>query len=347
MPDRQHIRLARWLHQIWQDWLGRRTGQDYEWSQLKRGWERVLETYRRCQLAQEHGLFLCLPGLRADLLAALTGLADAITILRASCQSAPKQELTQSHWYQEVVQLHDEFPAVTFLRGEGKLSVETPAITLAGVELGAFSIDFKKDRSSPTINDFVITALDANPASQNDDVTHPHVKDGELCAGDAKEGIKVALASGRLVDVFLLIQSVLQNYNPNSAYVKLDQWHGTPCTDCSRTVDPDDSYSCNRCGNTLCDNCFSSCSSCSSSFCPGCIRGCTACHVDCCESCLDLSEGNGDPLCRDCRTNCDGCDKLVGKDELDEESQLCQACSDQEEEELPEETPVTQEVSHS
>jgi len=38
---------------------------------------------------------------------------------------------------------------------------------------------------------------------------------------------------------------------------------------------------------------------------------------------------------------------VVGKDELDEETQLCQACSDQEEEEQPEETPVTQEALHS
>lgn len=347
MPDRQHIRLARWLHQIWLDCLGRSSEHCYEWSQFRRGWERVLQTYRRCQLAQEHGLFLCLPGIQSELGSALVGLADVITVLRTAYQPTPVLDLTQSHWYQEVVQLYDEFPAVTFLKAEGKLSVETPAITLAGVELGAFSIDFKKDKSRPTINDFVITALDANPASQNDDVTHPHVKDGDLCTGDATEPIKAALASGRLVDAFLLIQSVLQTYNPNSAYVKLEQWNGTPCSDCSRSVDPEDSYSCNRCGNTLCDHCFSSCSSCSSSFCPGCVRGCASCHSDCCESCLELSEGKGNPLCRDCRTNCDRCDKLIGKDELDEETQLCQACSDQEEEEQPEETPVTQEALHS
>jgi hypothetical protein len=52
------------------------------------------------------------------------------------------------------------------------------------------------------------------------------------CAGDAETPLKAAIANGSLCDAFLLIQSVLQIYNPNWAYVKLDQWHGTPCTDC-------------------------------------------------------------------------------------------------------------------
>jgi len=224
MPDRQRIRLACWLHQIWQQDPGRFALLDYEWNQFRRGWERVQQAYRRCQLAQEHGWLLCLPGLQAELLAALSGLSEVIFLLRTAYQPAVEQELTLSHWYQEVTQLYDEFPSVTFLKDEGKLRVETPVITLAEVDLGSFAIDFKKDRSSSSINDFVITALDANPASQNDDVTHPHVKDGELCAGDAKGPIKAALASGRLADAFLMIQSTLMTYNSLSAYVKLEQW---------------------------------------------------------------------------------------------------------------------------
>ncbi|MFO0815328.1 MAG: hypothetical protein U0796_19100 [Gemmatales bacterium] len=344
MHDRQRIRLAYWLHQIWQKCVIRFDELDYEWSQLTKGWGRVQQAYRRCQLAQEHGWLLCLPGLQTELFVALTGLADVISVLRNAYQPTPVQELTQSHWYLEVVQLYDEFPAVTFRKEQGRLRVETPAITLEHVELGAFAIDFARDKS-PSINSFTITALDPNPASQNDEVTHPHVRDGELCAGDAKEPMKAALVSGRLVDAFLLIQSVLQTYNSHSAYVKLEQWQGTPCSDCSRSVDPEESYSCNRCGSTLCDHCYSSCSSCSSSFCPCCIRGCAVCHNDCCEACLEVSEGNGDPICRDCRTSCDNCGKVVGKDELDED--LCQACSELQETEQAEEAETPQEVSHS
>jgi len=347
MPDRQRIRLACWLHQIWQQLTGRFTELEYEWELLRRRWERVQQTHRRCQLAHQHGWLLCLPGLQAELLDALAGLADMISSLRTAYQPVAPQELKLSHWYQELEQLHDEFATVTYLKEEGKLRVETPAITLADVELGSFAIDFKKEKSGPSINDFAITALDANPASQNENVTHPHVKDGELCAGDAKAPIKIALESGRLADVFLLIQSTLQTYNPQSAYVKLSDWHGVPCSDCARSVDSEESYSCNRCGNSLCEQCFSSCSSCSSSFCPGCVQGCSACKVDCCEACLDLSEGNGEPLCRDCRTSCDRCDKMVGTDELDEESQLCKECSEEDDAEQPKETQATEEVSNT
>lgn len=347
MPDRHRIRLACWLHQIWQQLQGRFAELEYDWELLRRRWERVQQTYRRCRMAHQHGWLLCLPGLQAEMFVALSSLADMICSLRTAYQPPPMQELTLSHWYQELEQLYDEFTTVSYLKEEGKLRVETPPITLADVELGSFAIDFKKEGQGPSINNFSITALNANPASQNDDVTHPHVKDGELCAGDAKAPIKVALESGRLADVFLLIQSTLQTYNPQSAYVKLDQWHGVPCSDCSRPVDSDESYSCNRCGNTLCEQCFSSCSSCSSSFCPECIRGCASCKVDCCEACLDLSEGNGAPLCRDCRTSCDRCGKMVGTEELDEESRQCKECSELDEAEPSQEAPTTEEVSLS
>jgi hypothetical protein len=344
MPDRTRIRLAFWLHHIWQQYSEGFDELEYEWSQLRRRWQRLQQAYRRCQLAQEYGWLLCLPGLQAELFAAIASLADVISALRTAYQPTAIPELTQRHWYHEVVQIFDEFPEVTFAKQDRQLRVETPAITLEGVELGAFAIDFKHEKR-PSINNFTVTALDANPASNNEDIHHPHVKDGELCAGDAKAPLRAAIAHGRLCDAFLLIQSVLQNYNPNSAYVKLDQWHGTPCTDCSRPVDPEDSFTCNRCGNTLCDHCYSSCSSCSSTFCPGCIRGCAACHSDCCEACLDVSEGNGDHLCRQCRTSCDKCGKRVGKDELDDD--LCQACVEQQEAEQTEEAEITQEVSHS
>lgn len=348
MHDRHRIRLACWLHQIWQQFIGRFAEPAYEWEQLTRRWERVQHTYRRCRLASSHGLLLCLPILKAEMLDALVGLADVASVLRTAYQQTSLTELSLSHWYLELEQLHQEFSSVSFQKSEGKLRVETPPITLARVSLGAFALDFKKEGLSPSICDFYISALEPNPASANTDVIHPHVKDGELCAGDAKAPMKAALASGRLADVFLLIQSTLQTYNPQSAYVKLEHWNGVPCSDCSSTVDPEDSYSCNRCGNTLCGHCFSSCASCSLYFCPSCIRGCATCHVDCCEACIELSEGNGDPLCRNCRTTCDGCNKVIGKDELDEESQLCQACADSEETELSDDADATpQEVSHS
>ena len=178
MHDRQRVRLAYWLYQTWQRCAGRLDELDYEWSQLRRGWQQAQRVWRRYLMAQEHGWLLCLPGLQAELLAALTVIADFITVLRNAYQPTPLQELSQRHWYQEVVQLYDEFPAVTFTKEDAKLRVETPAIRLEHIELGAFAIDFKREKSIPNINNFFIEALDANPANNNPDVIHPHVKDG-------------------------------------------------------------------------------------------------------------------------------------------------------------------------
>ena len=69
-------------------------------------------------------------------------------------------------------------------------------------------------------------------------------------------------------------------------------------------------------------------------ICPGCVRGCYACKVDCCEACLELfRKGNGNPLCRDCRTSCGRCGKMVGTHEIDEEKQVCLECFEEDEEE--------------
>ena len=123
---------------------------------------------------------------------------------------------------------------MTYLPEEGKLRVEMPAITLGDVDSAPLrSISRRRDwLIDPTVSSS--RQWMPNPASTNSDVIHPHVKDGELCAGDAKAPINAALASGRLADAFLIIQSTLTDLQRRSAYVKLDQWHGVPCSDCSR-----------------------------------------------------------------------------------------------------------------
>src|SRR5678815_5899637 len=82
-----------------------------------------------------------------------------------------------------------------------------------------------------------IVAIDPNPAATSEDTTHPHVRDHQLCAGDATVPIKAALREGRICDAFLAVNAVLHHYNPGSAYVSLDEWSGTPCADCGRITD--------------------------------------------------------------------------------------------------------------
>ena len=69
---------------------------------------------------------------------------------------------------------------------------------------------------------YSIIALDPHPAASNDSVTHPHISDGELCAGDAGAAIRAALGAGRIADVFQLVHSVLTTYNPGCPYAFMD-----------------------------------------------------------------------------------------------------------------------------
>ena len=339
MPDRQRIRLAAWLQQLWQQQSRTLPEVSYEWGLLVSRWESLQLALYRCQLANKHGLMLCQPGLKEELQRGLRNLTQQIGTLDAFYEVVHYEELSFRHWFEEVEQIHQEFDNVTFVPEEGKLRVETPVITLGEICLGAFVIDFKKKGYGISIHHFEIEALQPEPASTDAASTHPHVKDGELCAGDAKVPIRAALEAGRLTDAFLLIQSVMQTYNSRSAYVKLDQWYGVACSDCSHTIDPDDSYSCHGCEHPLCDQCYSSCSSCSTTYCPECIQGCSSCKSSYCEACLEPSERNGKPLCRDCRTSCGRCGNVVSTDEIDEEQAVCLDCVDEDEEEPQNITP--------
>jgi hypothetical protein len=333
MIDRQRIRLAGWLQQLWQQQGQAVPDVSYHWGLVASRWESLHRAYHRFQLAVKHGLGLCLPVLRQELLQTLSNLEDQITSLRSCFEEVPPDELSCRHWFEEVEQLYEEFNTVTFQPEEGTLRVETPVITLAGICLGAFAIDLKKEGHGLSIQRFEIEALQPEPAGTDSNLTHPHVKDGELCAGDAKTPIKAALLSGRLVDAMLLIQSTLQTYNSRSAYLRLDQWHGTPCSDCSRIITPDESLSCHSCDHDLCNQCYSACSSCSSIYCPECIQGCSSCKSSYCEACLESSERDGKPLCRNCRTSCGHCGQIVALEEIDEEEQVCLDCLDEPEEE--------------
>lgn len=333
MIDRQRIRLASWLLQLWRQQHRTLHEASYEWGLLVSRWESLRLALYRCQLADKHGLALCQPELKEELQRALRNLAQQTSMLDTLYEVVYHEDLSFRHWYEEVQQLHEEFSTVTFQPEEGKLRVETPVITLEQVCLGAFAIDFRKKSTDISIHDFEIVALQPEPANTDSDVIHPHVKGGELCAGDAKAPIKSALETGRLTDAFLLIQSTLQTYNSRSAYVKLEQWHGIQCFDCSRTINPDDSFTCEGCQHSLCDQCFSSCSSCSSTYCPECMKGCSSCRSSYCDACLEPSERDDKPLCRNCRTSCGRCGQIVAAEEIDEEEQVCQDCLDEQKDE--------------
>ena len=105
----------------------------------------------------------------------------------------------------------DEFEAVDIDLGEHELSVTTDRIVLEGINLGSFKIrlDWHLLGFSSA---YRVMALDPNPAAKNEDITHPHVQDGNLCEGEGRSAVQAALEECRLYDFFLLVSRLLHTY---------------------------------------------------------------------------------------------------------------------------------------
>ena len=228
--------------------------------------------------------------------------------------------------FDELRQLFDEFDDCTLDLRSGILSVVTNPICLEAVALGSFRIEIELGQLD--VHDPVrwlrVIALEPNPATCDETVTHPHVRDERLCTGDATTAISSALREGRICDVLMMVRSILSTYNDNSPYVRLDHWDGRACNDCGSLVDPEYSFYCEQCENDYCEDCAGYCRRCDESHCRGCLSECAICCDACCGGCL---------------SNCKRCRAAVCPDCLDEET--CHACLNGENEE-PEsdETPL-------
>lgn len=202
----------------------------------------------------------------------------------------------------ELTQLTDEFGKWDYQGREGTLSVTTEPIELEGTYLGAFEIrlDLSTIAELRRHPPYAIVALDPHPASCNDAITHPHVREEVLCEGEAGAAIRAALQKGRICDFFLLVRSVLTTYNADSPYVRLDDWDGRPCNDCGCVVGDDDMYCCESCEEDFCSECISCCSYCSSSLCQGCLETCPSCEARVCSDCRKSCASCGTACCRSC-----------------------------------------------
>jgi hypothetical protein len=240
--------------------------------------------------------------------------------------------------YEEICHLRREFSEVELDLKAGVVAAITDDIELRGVYLGPFRIELHLERLAKRADSsaFEVTALDSHPAASNEDVTHPHVRDGEVCAGDATVPIASALAEGRLVDAFLALNSVLHTYNPHSPYVSLDQWDGNRCSDCGGVFD--ETYFCNGCEEDFCDDCATSCDICDATYCSG---------------CLEEDPESGHMCCRGCRETCGDCGRIVESDQFDSDSRLCPQCLEKQRKEQIDSTESTnknplqeQEINH-
>ena len=202
----------------------------------------------------------------------------------------------------ELVQVDEEFGNLGYDRDGKFLSVVTEPIDLEGIHLGEFEIRLHiqslSDVSYNTL--YTIVALDPNPAASNECVTHPHVSDERLCPGDAGAAIQTALASGRICDFFMLVNSVLTHYNADSPYVSLDNWNGVSCYECGYVMADDDTRWCNACENNFCGECASYCICCQETYCLNCLAECAACQEQVCPSCMKRCPTCGRQICEIC-----------------------------------------------
>ncbi len=203
--------------------------------------------------------------------------------------------------YRELVQAGEEFDGLRYCRNGNLLVVSTEPIELEGVFLGDFEIQLHVPSLTDmrNANIYRIVALDPHPASSNDAVTHPHVSDERLCAGDAWAAITAALAAGRICDFFMLVNSVLTYYNVGSPFVSLENWHGTACYQCGYVTS--DVYWCDCCENDVCSECCSSCNRCGEATCTGCLESCPICDLAVCPSCMTTCPECGERLCKTCQ----------------------------------------------
>ena len=225
----------------------------------------------------------------------------------------------------ELDQLDSEFGGWDYDNAVSELSVTTESIRLEDIDLGRFEVRLRLGQPITQMMGRLcwVEALEPNPAASNAEVTHPHVSGEAICVGDAGPELLHALHDGRVCDFFLMIRSILTNYNPGSPYVALDEWHGDPCSDCGRTIDPDDRHTCEQCDREVCDDCISSCQHCDTCLCYGCVTMCQSCKESSCADCLTPCEECGDAMCLDCLDNnlCPNCLETQHEQEDNEETQ--------------------------
>ncbi|MDM4015127.1 hypothetical protein [Roseiconus lacunae] len=209
--------------------------------------------------------------------------------------------------YREIESLCSEFDSVVIERSMKQLRVRTDEIVLEGVYLGQFDIVLRWARIDES-HPYDVIAIDSGYETR-DGTPHPHVQGDRLCEGDGATVIKRALREGRLFDFFTVVDRILKTYNPQSAYVSLDDWDGVNCRACGDTVDSDDLNRCSKCETELCCDCSTRCESCSDRYCNDCNGSCAGCDADCCQYCQTLCEECDDHFCDSCLTEglCDDC----------------------------------------
>ena len=273
----------------------------------------LARTYQRIALARGRGWHLAAAKLHEDLFFQAQRLQGGVEQLLALRDRPVSGVPSVSLLLEELGQLGQEFEEVDVQVDKGRVVVKTDRLVLEGIDLGRFAIELHLGRLAGGADSacFDCVALDPNPSHSDESVTHPHVRDKCLCAGDASFAIAEALRQGRLCDAFVLVRSVLQTYNPHSPYVPMGDWEGETCPDCGDTVPHGDLCYCESCERDVCSDCMSHCD---------------VCDDSCCQGCLERDNVSRRHCCPSCRQTCSECERVVERDSYDEDSGMCPEC---------------------
>ena len=282
----------------------------------ERCWE---ESRRKLEIARNRRWWGALKELREEAWNVLGDLIGELETGRRMLDPDARQPVISStqEIYRDCAALKDEFFEIKCDLRDQTLSVTTEPITLEETELGAFEIRLSYSSADRDLS-YEVIAVDPNPSTKSDEITHPHVESNCLCAGDGRVAIKHALQQGRLLDFFLVVRQVLDSYNPSSAYAELDKWYGQSCPDC---------------GAEACDDDLCTCEDCETRVCGDCSRYCAQCSVNLCGECCSHCENCQESTCRHCLTNCSACKTFICKGCLEnDDDTICPECLKEKEE---------------
>ena len=317
--DRSKLRAAEHLHA----WLQERSNRLSPIYLPETSWAGINKLARQIRTAQRHGWHRAAARLTERLTRELRHFCERLVNLSAAMENrhtaAPLPNCFDI--LLEIEDLEEEFGPVGCDLKHGLLCITTDDIDLEGIGLGPFEIRLSWNQVHAAMV-YSVVALEANPASSNSSVTHPHVQDEQLCDGDGREAIQAALEHGRFYDFFLLVSRVLATYCPDSAYALLDSWHGPECTDCGVVTHEDYRSFCGSCDEAVCDDCVSYCEGCCRNVCSGCSSSCDDCEQTHCRSCLRECHSCEADVCKTCVQDglCRKCHKDQENEDLENES---------------------------
>ena len=287
-------------------------------------WSHCDKLVRRLRRAQLRGWQRTASKQRRNTVEALATLASQISELQRQLEKPPAAPISLRDLYADLETLDEEFEEVSYQPSANLLIVCTESIELEGIDLGPFEIRLDLSQLSAEAP-YRIVAINPTPAHARPEVTHPHVMDEILCAGEGRAAIRAALSDRRLLDFFLLIASVLRTYNEDSPYLELQDWFSESCYDCGSLTHEESGFTCQGCDAWLCYECECFCRGCDEVRCSRCLSQCHSCEELFCRGCLETCAGCAEEFCDSCLL----------------ENERCITCHEQEETEDAEESPST------